>query len=125
MEVTVVEVIRQMGYVIPSIITATCTLTAAIKGIFKIEKEWVNHLISWVLAMLCAIGFVALNGLSFGLGGWDYAIGALCGVLVGASANGVYDWNTVQVLFDAITSIFGGREIIERKRARKLEDTGY
>ena len=118
MEVTVVDVIRQMEYAVPSIITVTCMLTAVIKGIFKIEKSWVNHLISWVLAVACSVGFVALTALTFGLGGWDYAVGAVCGIFVGASANGVYDWQTVQSLFDAITSLFGGRELIARKRAR-------
>ena len=115
MDVTVIDVIRQMGYVIPSIIAATCTVTAAVKGMFKIETGWVNHLISWVLAIVCALGFVAFNGLTFGLGTWDYAIGAVCGVIVGASANGVYDWQTIQVFFDAITKMFGGGAVIAKK----------
>ena len=106
MEVSVIDLIKQMTYVIPSIIAATCTITAAIHGIFKIEKPWVNHLISWVISILCALGFVALNGLTFGLGGWDYAIGAVCGLITGAAANGVYDWEAIQAFFDAITNIF-------------------
>lgn len=108
MEVNVIDVIKQMGYVIPSIIAATCTLTAMLKGLFKIETPWVAHLVSWVLALLCAEGFVLFNGLTFGLGGWDYLVGGLCGVIVGASANGFYDWEKIKAFFDAITNMFGG-----------------
>ena len=106
--INVIDLIKQMTYVIPSIIAATCTLTAAVKGIFKIETPWVAHLVSWLLALLCAEGFVLFNGLTFGLGGWDYAVGGVCGLIVGASANGVYDWETIKAFFDAITRLFGG-----------------
>lgn len=105
--ISVIDVIKQMAYVIPSIIAATCTLTACLKGIFKIETPWVNHLISWVLAILCAEGFVAFNGLTFGLAGWDYLVGGICGLIVGASSNGVYDWEKIKAFFDAITALFG------------------
>ena len=109
MEVNVIDLIRQMTYVIPSIIAATCTLTAMVKGLFKIETGWVNHLVSWILSVVCAEGFIFFNGLTFGLpGGWDYAVGAVCGLIVGASANGVYDWKKVKAIFDAITQAFGG-----------------
>lgn len=111
-----------MEYVVPSVITVTCMFTAALKGIFKIEKAWVNHLISWVLAVAFSVGLVALKALTFGLGGWDYAVGAVCGIFVGASANGVYDWQTMQTFFDAITQVFGGRELIARKRARAASE---
>ena len=63
---------------------------------------------SWVVAVLCAEGFVCFNGLTFGLGGWDYAIGGVCGLIVGASANGVYDLESIKAIFDAITRFFGG-----------------
>lgn len=107
METTVIEVIRQMGYVIPSIIAAACTLTAAIKGLFDIQKAWVNHLVSWIIAMLSAEGFVFFNGLTFGLGGYDYLVGAVCGLIVGASSNGVYDWDKIKDFFNLITTLFG------------------
>lgn len=110
MDVTVIDVIKQMAYVIPTIIAATMSLTAAIHGIFKIEKAWVNHLISWLLAIGCAEAFVACNGLTFGLGGWDYAIGALCGLITGAASNGVYDWEKIKEFFDLITKLFGGSQ---------------
>ena len=117
METTVIEVIRQMGYVIPSIIAATCTLTAALKGIFSIEKPWVAHLVSWILAMLCSEGFVFFNGLTFGLGGYDYLVGAACGLIVGASANGFYDWEKIKAFFDLITSLFGNTKAKKAKVA--------
>jgi len=113
MDVTVIDVIKQMTYVIPTIIAATCTLTAAIHGIFKIEKAWVNHLISWLLAVGVAEAFVGFNGLTFGLGGWDYAVGALCGLITGAAANGVYDWEKIKAFFDMITNLFSGNKQVE------------
>lgn len=106
MDTTIIEVIKQMGYVIPSIITATCTFTAVIKGMFDITKEWLNHLISWVLSIACAEAYILVNGVSFGLGGWDYLVGAVCGLIVGASANGVYDWEVVKKFFDGISDLF-------------------
>lgn len=106
MEVTVLDVITQMSYVIPTIIAATCTLTAAIHGIFNITTSWVNHLISWIIAIATAVGFVACNGLDFGLSYWNYAIAVICGVITGASANGIYDWESVKAFFDSITNIF-------------------
>jgi len=110
MDVNVIDLIKQMSYVIPSIIAATCTLTAMVKGIFKIETAWVAHLVSWLLSILTAEGFVALNGLTFGLGGWDYLVGGVCGLIVGASANGVYDWEKIKTFFDAITNMFGKKQ---------------
>lgn len=106
MEVTVINVLTQMGYVIPTIIAATMTLTACIHGVFNIEKTWINHLISWVVAVVTSLLFVTCNGLTFGLGYWDYAIAAVCGVITGASSNGVYDWEAIKSFFDAITNIF-------------------
>lgn len=123
MEVTVPEILKQMGYVIPSIIAATCTITAALKGIFDITKEWVNHLISWVLSVACAEAFVYFNGLTFGLGGWDYAIGAVCGIIVGASANGIYDWEAIKNFFDAISNLFPSPK--RKAKENKTEDDDY
>ena len=120
--INVIDLIKQMGYVIPSIIAAVCTLTALLKGIFTIEKPWVNHLVSWILSVACAEGFVALNGLTFGLGGWDYLVAGICGIIVGASANGIYDWEKIKSFFDAITNLFGyEKKIEERKAARAAE----
>ena len=108
MEVTVVEVIKQMAVAVPSILVGTQTLTAAIHGIFKIENKNAVHAVSWIIAVLAGLGFVAFNGLTFGLPAWaDYVMGGVCGLIVGGAANGVYDWPMVSNFFDAITAFFG------------------
>ena len=107
MEVTVVEVLKQMAYVIPSILLGTQTITAAIHGAFNIENKNVVHAISWIVAILGGIAFVAFNGLDFGVAtAWNYVLGGVCGVIVGGAANGVYDWPAVARIFDAITKWF-------------------
>lgn len=110
MEVSVIDLLKQMAIAVPSIMVGTQAITAAIHGAFKITKSWLVHLISWVVSIGGAECFVALNGLTFGLGGWDYAIGAVCGVIVGACANGVYDWKGIKKIFDAITNLFGKKD---------------
>lgn len=107
MEVTVVEVLKQMAYVIPSILLGTQTITAAIHGAFNISNKNVVHAISWIVAILGGIAFVAFNGLDFGVAtAWNYVLGGVCGVIVGGAANGVYDWPAVARIFDAITKWF-------------------
>ena len=107
MEVTVVEVLKQMAYVIPSILLGTQTITAAIHGAFNISNKNVVHAISWIVAILGSIAFVAFNGLDFGVAtAWNYVLGGVCGVIVGGAANGVYDWPAVARIFDAITKWF-------------------
>lgn len=107
MEVTVVEVLKQMAYVIPSILLGTQTITAAIHGAFNIGNKNVVHAISWLVAILGGIAFVAFNGLNFGVAtAWNYVLGGVCGVIVGGAANGVYDWPAVARIFDAITKWF-------------------
>ena len=107
MEVTVIDLLKQLGIVIPSMILGAQTLTATIHGAFKIENPNINHAISWIIAILVGVGFVAFNGLDFGLGtAWNYVLGTLCGVLVGGTANGIYDWPAVSKIFDAITALF-------------------
>lgn len=107
MEVTVVEVLKQMAYVIPSILLGTQTITAAIHGAFNISNKNVVHAISWIVAILGGIAFVAFNGLNFGVAtAWNYVLGGVCGVIVGGAANGVYDWPAVARIFDAITKWF-------------------
>lgn len=103
----VVELLKQMAYVIPSILVGTQTITAAIHGAFNINsKNWV-HAISWIVAILAGIGFVAFNGLDFGVPtAWNYVLGGVCGVIVGGASNGVYDWPAVAKVFDAITNVF-------------------
>ena len=105
--VTVLDVIKQLAVAIPSILVGTQAITATIHGAFKIENPNVVHAVSWIVAILAGLGFVAFNGLTFGFPGvWDYVLGAVAGLGAGAAANGVYDWPAVSKIFDAITNLF-------------------
>lgn len=106
-EVTVISVIKQMGIAVPSILVGTQLITAAIHGMFNITNKNIVHAISWIIAVLAGLGFVAFNGLTFGLPVWaNYVLGGACGLLVGGAANGFYDWPAVKKIFDAITNLF-------------------
>jgi len=108
MDVTIIDVIKQMAIAVPSIMVGTQAITAAIHGAFKIDNKNVVHAISWIVATLAGLGFVAFNGLNFGLAtAWNYALGGVCGLIVGGTANGWYDWPFVAKIFDAITNLFG------------------
>lgn len=108
MDVTIIDVIKQMAVAIPSILVGTQLITAAIHGAFKIENQNIVHAISWIVATLAGLGFVAFNGLDFGLAPvWNYVLGGVAGLGAGAAANGVYDWPAVSKIFDAITNLFG------------------
>jgi len=108
MDVTVIDVLKQMAIAIPSIMVGTQAITAAIHGAFKIDNKNAVHAISWIVATLAGLGFVAFNGLNFGLAtAWNYVLGGVCGLIVGGTANGWYDWPLVAKIFDAITNLFG------------------
>lgn len=108
MEITIIDLIKQMAVAIPSILVGTQAITAAIHGAFNIENKNAVHAISWIVAVLAGLGFVAFNGLTFGLATWaNYLLGGLCGLLVGGAANGFYDWPAISKIFDAITALFG------------------
>ena len=106
--VSVIELLKQLAIAIPSILVGTQAITAAIHGAFKIENSNIVHLISWIVSILGGLGFVAFNGLDFGLEPvWNYVVGGVAGVIVGGAANGCYDWPAVAKIFDLITSMFG------------------
>ena len=108
MEITIIDLLKQMAVAVPSILVGTQAITAAIHGAFNVENKNIVHAISWVIALLAGLGFIAFNGLDFGLPTvWNYVLGGVCGLLTGAAANGVYDWPAVSKIFDAITSLFG------------------
>lgn len=107
METTVIDVIKQLEYVIPTMMAAEALLTSTIKGIFKIESDLANTIISWVLSIGTAMLFVLCNGLTFGLDGWDYAVAAVGGIIVGLAVNKIYTWDKIKALLDAITALFG------------------
>lgn len=107
METTVIDVIKQLEYVIPTMMAAEALLTSTIKGIFKIESDLANNILSWVISIGTAMLFVLCNGLTFGLGGWDYAVAAVGGIIVGLATNKIYTWDKIKALLDAITALFG------------------
>lgn len=107
MEITIIDLLKQMAIAIPSILVGTQAITAAIHGAFSIGNKNIVHIISWIVAVLAGLGFVAFNGLDFGLSvTWNYVLGGVCGLITGAAANGVYDWPAVSRIFDIITSLF-------------------
>ena len=108
MEVTIIGVLKQVAIAIPSIMVGTQAITAAIHGAFKIVDKNLVHAISWIVAILGGLGFVAFNGLDFGLATWaNYVLGGVCGLIIGGAANGFYDWPAISKIFDAITNLFG------------------
>ena len=117
MEILVIELLKQLAIAIPSIMVGTQAITAAIHGAFKIETQnWV-HAISWIVSILAGLGFVAFNGLTFGLAPvWNYVLGGVAGLIVGGMSNGWYDWPGIAKIFDAITNLFGGTKK-EKKEA--------
>ena len=125
METTVIDVIKQLEYVIPTMMAAEALLTSTIKGIFKIESDLVNNILSWVLSIGTAMLFVLCNGLTFGLGSWDYAVAAVGGIIVVLASNKIYTWDKIKALLDAITALFGydKTETVEAKSTVKTKKT--
>ena len=125
METTVIDVIKQLEYVIPTMMAAEALLTSTIKGIFKIESNLVNNILSWVISIGTAMLFVLCNGLTFGLGGWDYAVAAVGGIIVGLATNKIYTWDKIKALLDAITALFGydKNKKVETKSTVKTKKT--
>ena len=107
MDVTVIDVIKQLEVVIPTMMAAELLLTSTIKGIFKITSDLANNILSWVLSIGTAMLFVLCNGLDFGLGGWNYLVAAIGGMIVGLCVNKIYSWDKIKNLLDAITALFG------------------
>lgn len=107
MEINVIELLKQLSIAIGSILVATQFITAAVHGAFNIQNDNVNHAISWIVATLAGLGFVAFNGLDFGLPTvWNYVVGGIAGLFAGGASNGWYDWPAFKKIFDAITEKF-------------------
>ena len=118
--VTVGSVLTQLGIAVPSIMLAASTLTAALHGIFKITNEKVVHALNWGIGILTGLLFVLCNGLTFGLPVWaDYVLGGVAGLFSAAASNGVYDWEKVKAIFDAITAFFGGKAYQKKIEEKK------
>lgn len=107
----ITTLVSQLLVAVPSIILGTTTLTSVINGVFKIDASWARHLISWVVAVVIALGFVATGGLTFGLPVvWEYVVGGVAGLLAGGAANGFYDWEAISSIFDALEAIIRGKK---------------
>ena len=106
----IIDVIKQLEIVIPTMMAAELLLTSTIKGIFNIKSDLANTILSWVISLATAFLFVLCNGLDFGLGGWNYAVAAVGGLIVAICTNKIYTWEKVKALLDAITDLFGGNE---------------
>ena len=110
--VVITTLVSQLLVAVPTIIVGTQTLTSVINGLFKIDTTWVRHLISWILAIVIALVFVATGGLTFGLPVvWEYVVGAIAGVLAGGAANGIYDWEAIKKIFDTLEGIIRGQKV--------------
>lgn len=107
----ITTLISQILIAVPSIIIGTTTLTSVINGLFKIDAAWARHLISWIVAVIISLGFVATGQLTFGLPvAWEYVAGAVAGVLAGGAANGFYDWKSIKAIFDALEAVIRGNK---------------
>lgn len=104
----ITTLITQLLIAVPTIIIGTQTLTSTINGLFKINSTPWRHAISWIIAVLISIGFVATGNLSFGLAAlWqEYVAGGVAGVLAGGAANGFYDWEAIGSMFRYIENLF-------------------
>ena len=111
--IVLAEIIKQLGVAVPTIILGTQTITSVIHGIFDINNSKVNHAISWIVAILIGLGFVAFNGLVFVTAPvWlNYVLGGVAGLFAGAAANGFYDWEPIWKVFNTITDIFRPKQV--------------
>jgi len=107
----ITTLVSQLLIAVPSIIVGTQALTSTINGLFKIDQAWARHLVSWIVAVLIGLGFIATGGLSFGLPYvWaEYVAGGVAGLLAGGAANGFYDWDAISAIFDAWEAIIRGK----------------
>lgn len=105
---TIASLLNQLVVAVPAIILGANTLTAALQGVFNIKSGKGAHALNWVIGILTGLGFVAFNGLTFGLAPWlDYVLGAVAGLFGAAASNGLYDWEVVKKIFNALTNLFG------------------
>lgn len=110
--VVITTVLSQLFVAVSTIIVGTQTLTSVINGLFKIDTAWVRHLISWIIAVVIALAFVATGGLTFGLPVvWEYVVGGIAGLLAGGAANGIYDWEAIKKIFDSLEGIIRGQKV--------------
>ena len=107
-EILALTLVKQLSVAVPSIVVGAQTLTASLKGIFKIENSNINRAVSWLMAVLVGIGFVAFNGLAIVTAPMlvNYIFSAVASFIAGIAANGFYDLTPVWNFFNAITNVF-------------------
>ena len=108
----ITTLLSQLLVAVPLIIVGTQTLTSTINGLFKINSTSWRHAISWIVAVIVSLGFVATGGLSFGLPHvWEeYLVGGVAGVLAGGASNGFYDWDAIGDIFKALENVIRGEK---------------
>lgn|SRR5574344_131135 len=116
MEISFVEVLKQLVIAVPAIMIGTQTITAAIAGVFGIQEGSVKHWLTWIIGTLAGFGFVVFNGLTFGLpASWmNLVLGGICGVGAAAASNGVYDWPKVKAVFEAIINLLSSQSKVKK-----------
>lgn len=117
--VTVALVLRQLLIFIPTLIASSTVVTGTVNGVLNVENGTLKHIISWIVPVILAVLTVLTGGLTFGLGAYDYLIGAFFGLVAGGASNGVYEWKVIENLIDNIYFLFGHGDTIKAKRARK------
>ena len=119
--VSFIEVLKQLTVAVPCIIVGSQTLTSTIRGVFNIEDGKIMHAINWIIGALAGAGFVAFNGLTFGLTPWlNYTVGVIGGLIGAGASNGLYDWEKIKTLFNAITDLFGN--LIHKENYYKVKE---
>lgn len=106
--VTVLDLIKQLGIVFPSVIVGSQALTAVIRGSLNIKSGKAIHAVNWIIGTLAGALFVLLNGLTFGIGEWaDVALGAVAGLIGAGASNGLYEWKKIKKIFSALADGLG------------------
>ena len=106
--VTVLDLIKQLGVLFPSVIVGSQALTAVIRGSFNIKSGSAIHAVNWIIGTLAGVLFVLLNGLTFGIGEWaDIILGAVAGLIGAGASNGLYEWKKIKAIFSALADGLG------------------
>lgn len=84
---------------------------------FKISKDWVKQVISWILPILvCIIGYITGIGMFNDYSmlpswqGWVYTI--LVGFGIGLTSNGIYDIPLISKFLEVIGGLFKKKEVM-------------